>query len=67
MICKEYYSERFNSLSQAHLQFAQANTYTKNCKRACLSAIADFTGTKKLNLIKTEEKGMTELKNYLKL
>jgi len=41
--------------SQAHLQFAQTNPQTKNCKRACLSATADFADTKKLNLLKTEE------------
>jgi len=33
--------------SQAHLQFAHANAQTKNCKRACLSATADFADTKK--------------------
>ena len=27
-----------NAHSQAHLQFAQANPLTKNCKRACLFA-----------------------------
>jgi hypothetical protein len=41
--------------SQAHLQFAQASTQTKNCKRACLSATADFADTKKLNLLKNEK------------
>ncbi len=25
-----------STLKQAHLQFAQANAQTKNCKRACL-------------------------------
>jgi hypothetical protein len=42
--------------SQAHLQFAQANTQAKNCKRACLYADADFADTKKLNLFKTEKR-----------
>ena len=32
--------------SQAHLQFAQANAKTKNCKRACLFSIA-FLPTRK--------------------
>jgi hypothetical protein len=32
--------------SQAHLQFARANAQTKNCKRACLFALADFAITK---------------------
>jgi hypothetical protein len=41
--------------SQAHLQFAQATLQPKNCKRACLSAIADFADRKKLNLLKTEK------------
>lgn len=35
--------------SQAHLQFAQANAATKNCKRACLPAIAFFADPKKQN------------------
>lgn len=39
---------------------------TKNCKRACLSATADFADTKKLNLLMTDKNGMTELKNHLK-
>jgi len=43
------------------LQIAQVNSQTKNCKRACLSATADFTGTKKLNLSKPEKKEMTKL------
>jgi hypothetical protein len=38
----------YTSHSQAHLQFAQANTQTKNCKRACLSATA-FLPTLKTN------------------
>jgi len=33
--------------SQAHLQFAQATAQTKNCKRACLFATADFADTNK--------------------
>jgi hypothetical protein len=41
--------------SQAHLQFAQAMSESKNCKRACLSATAEFADTKKLNLFKTEK------------
>jgi hypothetical protein len=40
-----------NPHSQAHMQFAQASPQTKNCKRACLSATADFADTKKLNLL----------------
>jgi hypothetical protein len=38
--------------SQAHLQFAQAYPQAKNCKRACLSANAEFTDPKKLNLLR---------------
>lgn len=41
--------------SQAHLQFAQATLQTKNCKRACLSATADFADTKKLNLLRQKK------------
>ncbi len=41
-----------NPHSQAHLQFAQTNPQSKNCKRACLSANADFADTKKLNLLR---------------
>lgn len=41
--------------SQAHLQFAQANAQTKNCKRACLFATADFAVTKKLNLLRQKK------------
>jgi len=40
---------------QAHLQFAQASTQTKNCKRACLSANAAFADTKKTKSFKTEK------------
>ena len=39
---------------------------TKTCHRACLSANADFTDTKKTKSFKDRENGMTELKNYLK-
>ena len=39
---------------------------TKTCHRACLSANADFTDTKKTKSFKDRENGKTELKNYLK-
>jgi hypothetical protein len=51
--------------SQAHLQFAQAIAQTKNCKRACLSATADFADTQKTKSFKTKNV-MTALKTYLK-
>jgi hypothetical protein len=40
---------------QALLQFAQTKTQTKNCKRACLFATANFADTKKLNLLKSKK------------
>lgn len=55
-----------NAHSQAHLQFSRANAQTKNCKRACLFATADFANTKKTKSFKVIENGMTEMKNYLK-
>lgn len=47
-----YGKNKSSAHSQAHLQFAQANAQTKNCKRACLSATADFADTIKLNLLR---------------
>jgi len=38
--------------SQAHLQFAQANAKTKNCKRACLFSDATSADTKKTKSFK---------------
>ena len=52
--------------SQAQWQVAQALAKAKTCHRACLSANADFTDTKKTKSFKDRENGMTELKNYLK-
>jgi hypothetical protein len=52
--------------SQAHLQFAKANAQSKNCKRACLFATADFADTKKTKSFEDRKNGMTELKIYLK-
>ena len=66
MICIEYCCERFNPHSQAHLQFAQANTHAKNCKRACLSAIVDFADTKKTKSFKNRINGIIGLKKHLK-
>ncbi len=40
---------RASAHSQAHLQFAQANAETKNCKRACLFSIAFFADPEKQN------------------
>jgi hypothetical protein len=54
-----------NSYNQAHLQFTRANAKVKTCHSTCLCPNADLTGTKILNLFKTEN-GMTELKAYLK-
>lgn len=49
-------SDVVNPHSQAHLQFAQANAQTKNCKRACLFANADFADTKKLKLLRQRKR-----------
>ena len=45
----------------AHLQFAQANSQTKNCKRACLSATVEFADSKKTKSFKTVKNGMTDI------
>ncbi|MCB0536557.1 MAG: hypothetical protein KDE33_03425 [Bacteroidetes bacterium] len=37
---------KISNIGQAHLQFAQANPATKNCKRACP---ADLEGRKQRN------------------
>ena len=37
--------------SQAHLQFAQTNAGTKNCKRACLFSNAFFCRPEKQNQV----------------
>jgi len=55
MICIEYCCESFNPHSQAHLQIAQANKHAKNCKRACLSANANFADIKKTKSLNTEK------------
>ena len=47
---KNIFSQR---LKQAHLQFAQANAQTKNCKRACF---ANRTDTATLDRQTTTEK-----------
>jgi len=47
---KNIFSQR---LKQAHLQFAQANAQTKNCKRACF---ANRTNTAKLDRQTTTDK-----------
>jgi len=48
------------------LQFAQANTHAKNCKRACLSAIVGFADTKKTKSFKNKINSIIGLKKYLK-
>jgi hypothetical protein len=52
-----------NTNNKAHFQTVQADLQAKNCKRACLSATADFAATKKTKYFKSEKNRMTELKN----
>ena len=51
---KNIFSQR---LEQAHLQFAQANAHTKNCKRACFASRTDTA--KSDRQVTTEKKGRT--------
>jgi len=59
---KNIFSQR---LEQAHLQFAQANANTENCKRACFASRTNTATSDRQ--VTTEKEGRTHNSTYKKL